>query len=233
MSCFCTLFTLTHATRLTCMVLVTQYDDTSWIFNVVALPKHKLLEIIAFSFNVGGDRFAFAVDASNILTDVFHVYPRPNPENSVVNTPLSSHDQFFPHPTQFFIDCYPALCTSNFIWHFASLHFRTASRDERRRSTRLCSDLIYFRAPAFTCSVWQLILGFSSSTTTQYKPPGFIPPLCVFVSPYFPWSMYIFSADRIYSYINFGMLVNFKLLPTIFVGAVGHISLQLADARRI
>jgi len=81
-----------------------------------ALPKHKLVKLAALSCNVGGDRFAAAVDASNILTDVFHVYSLPNRENSGVNTPLSSHDRFFPHPTQYFIDSYPALHTSNFVY---------------------------------------------------------------------------------------------------------------------
>jgi hypothetical protein len=174
-------------------LLLNQYGGTSWILNVVALPKHKLVKLPALSCNLGGDHFAFAVDASNILTDVFHVYPRPNPENSGVNTPLSSHDQFFPHPTQILVTVIRR-CIQ--VWQLASLHFRRASRDERRRSTRLCSDLIYFGAPAFTCSVWQLISGFSSSAATRYKPTGLIPPLWVFVSPCFPWSIYIFSADR-------------------------------------
>jgi hypothetical protein len=97
-------------------LLLNQYDGTSWISNVVALPKHKLAKLAALSCNVGGDRFAFAVDVSNILTDVLHVYSRPNPENSGVNTPLSNHDRFFPYPTQFFIGCYPALYTSNFVY---------------------------------------------------------------------------------------------------------------------
>ena len=61
------------------------------------LPKHKRVKLAALRCNVGGDLFAFTVDASNILTDVFHVYPLPNPENSGVNTPLSSHDRYFPH----------------------------------------------------------------------------------------------------------------------------------------
>jgi len=49
-------------------LLLNQYDDTLWILNVVALPKHKLVELDALSCKVGGDRCAVAVDASNIST---------------------------------------------------------------------------------------------------------------------------------------------------------------------
>jgi len=55
-------------------LLLNHYDDTSWIFNVVVLPKDKFVKLAALNCKVGGGRFAVAVDASNILTDVFHVF---------------------------------------------------------------------------------------------------------------------------------------------------------------
>jgi len=84
---------------------------------------------------------------------------------------------------------------------------------------------MYFRAPAFPCSVWQLILGFASSAAKRRKPPGLIPLYgcsCLYI--FLGRSTYLLQIG-VYSYINFGMRVNMKILLTILVGAVGHVSL--------